>query len=461
MTDDDRPEATSEGAAPPPDTSAPRPADAGARLPRLGAVIGAVGRTVRERLDEPPPSQWTRTVIEQGVDDNETHVVQGGHEVVVTRATGDGMGVARALQVAAAWTWRILLVAAGVYAVARAVAHVPIVTIPFVVALLLTAVLGPVMRRFERSRVPHSLAAFLSLLLGIAVIGAISTFVVMQISGNAPRLGEQFTQSIDDGVRWLHEGPLHVSDDQVDAWATELNSTVSRNQGTLVSGAISTLGTLSEFVAGGLLLLLSTFFLLRDGELIWGWVLGLLPHDARARVDQVGRVGWHTLGGYMRGVTIIATLHATTIFVVLIVLKVPMAMALAVLIFLGSFVPMIGMTVTGAFCIVISLIEHGVGAAVVVAITIIVLVQLEAHLLQPLIMSRNVEVHPLGVALSVLAGTTLWGIPGALFAVPLVAFANATIRAAHLPLGAVPGLEPGHEPGLDADPARPGPATPA
>lgn len=418
-----------------------KPAEGGATRGRLGAVIGAVGRTVRERLDEPPPSQWTRTVIEQGEADHETHVVQGGHEVVVTRSSGDGLGVSRAVQIAAAWSWRLLLVLAGLYVIARAATAVPIVTIPFVIALLLTAVLAPVMRRFERVRVPHSLAAFAALLLGIVVIGSVAAFVILQISDNAPRLADQFTRSIDDGVRWLHTGPLHVTDDQIDDWAKEINSAVTKNQGTLLSGALSTLSHLSEFVAGILLLLLSTFFLLRDGDEIWHWVLGLLPAQTRPRLDQVGHVGWHTLGGYMRGVTIIAALHGTSVFVVLLVLKVPMAAALAVLIFLASFVPMIGMTVTGTFCVVVSLIEQGVGAAVVVAITIIVLIQLEAHLLQPLIMSRNVEVHPLGVALAVLAGTTLWGIPGALFAVPLVAFANATIRAAQLPLGAVPGLE--------------------
>ena len=111
-----------------------------------------------------------------------------------------------------------------------------------------------------------------------------------------------------------------------------------------------------------------------------------------------------------------------------------MALTTGVLVFVGSFIPLIGMTVTGIFCIIVSLIEHGPAAATVVAITIVVLVQLEAHLLQPLIMSRNVEVHPLGVALAVLAGTSVAGVAGALFAVPIVAFANATLRAVHLPL---------------------------
>ncbi|WP_409484007.1 AI-2E family transporter [Arsenicicoccus dermatophilus] len=397
------------------------------RTPLLRGTIGTVARTVRARLDAPPPSQWAAAADTPQPTAHVHVTVPGPHD--------DADPIPLAVRAAAAWSWRLILIAAAVWLVAHVLGAVPIVTIPFVIALLLTAVLGPVQRRLrDGARVPHSLAAFLALLLGIAVIGAIITFVAMQISANAPRMGEQFTEFLKQAGSWLHDGPLQVSDKQLDKYLAEASDAISKNQGTLVSSAITTMSTLSEIVAGGLLLLLSTFFLLRDGEEIWRWVLGLMPAGSRRRLDQVGRVGWHTLGGYMRGVTIIATLHATTIWVVLLVLHVPMAVALAVLIFVGSFIPLIGMTVTGCFCIAVSLIEHGPGAALVVAVTIVILVQLEAHLLQPLIMSRNVEVHPLGVALSVLAGTAVAGVAGALFAVPLVAFANATLRASHLPL---------------------------
>jgi predicted PurR-regulated permease PerM len=128
---------------------------------------------------------------------------------------------------------------------------------------------------------------------------------------------------------------------------------------------------------------------------------------------------------------LIALFHGVSITIVLFVLRIPLAAALGVLIFLGSFVPLIGLTVTGALCVAIALLEHGVTAAIVVAVAIIVLVQLEAHLLQPFIMSRSVAVHPLAIALSVLTGTLLAGIVGALLAVPLVAFLNSTIHALH------------------------------
>ncbi|GMA21889.1 UPF0118 membrane protein [Arsenicicoccus piscis] len=405
--------------------------------------LSAVRAAARRRLDEPAPSQWA-DAYKEGVADGTRHTAEVASALLpgappdldTAEAPSARGGVPLGVRVAAAWSWRLMLIGAAIYLVARGLAAVPIVSIPVVLALLLTAVLGPVARRLHHGvGIPHSLASFLALLLGIAVIGVIATFVVSQISDNAPRLAMQLTQFLDEASAWLRHGPLQVSDSQLQQTIDELSATVTKNQGVLVSGAMTTLSHVSETLAGTLLMLLATFFLLRDGQIIWGWVLSLLPRAYRSRLDRMGRVGWHMLGGYMRGVTIIALLHAVTVGIVLIVLHVPMALALAVLIFVASFVPMIGMTVAGTFCVIVSLIEHGPGAALVVAITIIVLIQLEAHLLQPLIMSRNVEVHPLGVAISVLAGAALWGIPGALFAVPLVAFANATVRASHLPAG--------------------------
>lgn len=409
------------------------------------AVRGAAGRvrrTIRTRLEEPAPSQWVD--VAEGSTDEE-------QQVTVTVRTpevdpGPSAAVSGPVKVAAAWSWRLLVIAAAIYLIGHALQAVPVVTIPFVVALLLTSVLAPVRGFFhDQARLPHSLASFAALLVGIATIGVVATFVAMQVQGHAPELVRQFSQFLDDASVWLRNGPLHLSDRQVQNALDEAQATLTKNQDTLVSGVVSTARGLSEVIAGGLLMLLATFFLLRDGDKIWRWVLSLLPGLHRARVDQMGRVGWHTLAGYMRGVSIIALLHAVTVFLVLVALRVPMATALSVLIFVASFIPMIGMTVAGSFCVVVSLIEHGPAAALVVALTILALIQLEAHLLQPLIMSRNVEVHPLGVAMSVLVGTTIAGIPGALFSVPLVAFANAVMRARHLPLSES-GIEGEHRP---------------
>ena len=307
---------------------------------------------------------------------------------------------------------------------------------------------------------PKSLPAALALLFGVAVLSGVGWFVVWQITTHSTQLGNQLTHVVDQTKHWLQTGPLHLKSADLDKLTKNITDTIQSHQGQLISGAIATLRTVAEALAALLLILLSTFFLLRDGELIWGFVLKMFPSRAQPRLDTAGRAGWRTLGGYMRGQTLIALFHGISIAVVLLVLRVPLAAALGVLIFLGSFIPIIGLTVTGALCVAITLLEHGVTAAIVVGVSIVVLVQLEAHLLQPLIMSRSVEVHPLAIALAVITGTTLGGIPGALIAVPLVAFLNTTVRALRrAPVG--PDAredpdEPGSEPGRSADPTRAG-----
>jgi predicted PurR-regulated permease PerM len=334
------------------------------------------------------------------------------------------------VRVAAAWVWRLLVVAAGLYVLAHIFLRVELVAFSFVLALFLTAVLHPLETRLRAVLPgPKSLSAALALLIGIAVLGGIGWFVVWQITRHSTELGNQVSDFVRKTRDWLQTGPLHLKSSDLDKLADNITSTIKKNQGALVSGAIATARTVAEGLGALLLILLSTFFLLRDGSDVWNWTLKLLPAQAQQRVDIAGRVGWRTFGGYMRGQVLIALFHGISVTIVLFVLRVPLAAALGVLIFLGSFIPLIGLTVTGALCVAVALLEHGLTAAIIVGVAIIVLIQLEAHLLQPVIMSRSVEVHPLAIALSVVTGTLLSGIVGALLAVPLVAFLNSTIRA--------------------------------
>ncbi|MFV0460044.1 MAG: AI-2E family transporter [Actinomycetales bacterium] len=379
--------------------------------------------------------------------------------VVIEEPTGaprPGHSVPAFVMEAGAWSWRLLSIGAVLFVSVSLLTRIPIVTIPFIVAMLFTAVLGPVQRWLSKTvRLPHGVAALVALLIGVAALAVIGNFLYEQVTTNLPRMAAQLGDTINRLMIWLQEGPLQVSDAQVGQLSLQAQDVINRNQEALLSGALSTLSTVSHAIGGALLVLLATFFLLRDGELIWGWALSILPRQARPRINYVGRFGWRTLGGFVRGQTIIAALHAITVFIVLVVLDVPLAPALAILVFLGSYVPILGMMFAGTLCVVVALIENGPVSALVVAITILILIQLEAHLLQPLIMARTVEVHPLGVAMAVLAGTSLGGIAGALFAVPLVAFLNAAIRAANMPL---PGsVQPGDSP-VAVDPATDGQA---
>jgi len=333
------------------------------------------------------------------------------------------------VRVAAAWSWRILAIAVGVWVLGQAFVRVELVAFSFVLALFFTAVLHPLEIRLRRLPGPASLSAGLALLIGVAALVGIGWFVTAQITDHSSQLGDQITSFVDKTRNWLRNGPFHLKTKDLDKLADNIQKAIKDHQGQLVSGAIETVRTVVEFIGALLLILLSTFFLLRDGEQVWNWVLRLFPRASHERLDLAARAGWRTLGGYMRGQVLIALFHGVSVMIILFVVRVPLAAALGVLIFLGSFVPLVGLTVTGALCVAVAGLEHGLTAAVVVAIAIIVLVQLEAHLLQPIIMSRSVEVHPLAIALAVLTGTVLAGIVGALLAVPFVAFLNTTISA--------------------------------
>jgi predicted PurR-regulated permease PerM len=343
------------------------------------------------------------------------------------RRAGDA--VTWPVQVAAAWTWRLLVIAAGLYVLGQIFFSIELVAFSFVLALFFTAVLSPLERTLRRLPGPRSLSAALALLVGLLALAGIVAFVTWQISAHSSELGDQISEFVDKTRDWLRTGPLHLKSSDLDKIASNITSAIQAHQGELISGAIQTVRAVIEVLGALLLILLSTFFLLRDGEQIWEWTLRLFPRQAQERVDLAGRAGWRTLGGYMRGQLLIALFHGLSVMIILFVLQVPLAAALGVLIFLGSFIPLVGLTVTGAFAVAVAGLEHGLTGALVVGIAIIVLIQLESHFLQPLIMSRSVEVHPLAIALAVISGTILAGIVGALLAVPFVAFLNSTVHA--------------------------------
>lgn len=343
-------------------------------------------------------------------------------------------GVTIPVRIAAAWAWRIIVIAAAGYLVVKALGLIPVVSIAFIVSLLFTAVLQPIERGLnKRVGAPKWAAVAISLLLGVAVVGVLVWFIYQQISLHYQDLLDQLAVSVKNFTQWLRDGPLHLRDDQITSLNKSAQDAFKSRQGELVGGAVATVSIVSHMAAGLFLAVLSTFFLLKEGDQIWAWVVGWFPRDVAPKIDRGGRGGWFALGGYMRGQTAIAVIHAVTMGAVLGILKVPLAIALSVVIFLGSYVPIVGITVSGVMCTAVAFIEHGVWTAAIVAGMILLLAQVEAHLAGPLIMAHQVKIHPLAVAISVLAGATLAGIAGALLAVPLVAFAHAAGKAMRHP----------------------------
>ncbi|MHA3704231.1 AI-2E family transporter [Jatrophihabitans sp. YIM 134969] len=340
--------------------------------------------------------------------------------------------VAWSLRVSAEWAVRILIVGVLLYFVLKAYQAVHLVAFSFLIGVLIAAVLRPVHEfLMHKARFPPALAALTSVLLALVVLSGVGYFVADQISSNANELGDQLSQSVEEIRDWLVSGPFHLQESDLNSLSDRITKAIQENQSEIASGLVDTVKSVAEALSGVLLVILTSFFLVKDGEKIWKWLLSMLPRAARPRVDLAGSRSWHTLGGYVRGQVTIALFHAITITIALFAFRVPLAAPLGVLVFIFSFIPVIGMIIAGSLATIITLLEHGLFTAVIIAAIVVALVQLESHVLQPLIMSRAVEVHPLAVVLAVLAGTKLDGVAGALLAVPLVAVGNTAFKALH------------------------------
>lgn len=221
---------------------------------------------------------------------------------------------------------RLLIIAAGVYVLVRICDKIGVVVIAVILTLFLTAVLHPLEKRLRAAlRGPKSLTALLALLAGIAALGVIGWFVSWQITSQSTQLADQLSAVVTHAGAWLQNGPLHVKSVDLHPLANGLTDAIRQHQGQLVSGAIATVRAVAEIIAALLLVLLTTFYLLRDGDLVWRWVLALFPRAARDRVDHAGRAGWRSFGGYMRGQLLIALVHGASIMVLLLALRVPLA----------------------------------------------------------------------------------------------------------------------------------------
>jgi putative heme transporter len=325
--------------------------------------------------------------------------------------------------------WRVGAVLLALYLLLLVLERIAVVVFAVLAALLVTALLQPAVSRLRRLGIAHSLAAIMVFVLGVSVIALAVWFVVGQMSSNASAVAGHLHNAASQIRHWLAFGPLHLNGRGLDLTISDLETAVSRNRAQIASGAVSTAGSLAKVLAGALLSVLTAFFLLRDGEAIWRWLVGLFPPDLRCRIERAGHLAWPAVVGFVRGIVVIALADAVTMTVVLSGLRVPLAVPLGVLIFLGAFIPLVGLAVTGCMAVLVALVSQGPGTALVVLIALCAAVQIEGHLLQPLVMSRAVRLHPLAIVLSVATATLLAGIGGALLAVPLVAVINAVARS--------------------------------
>ena len=325
------------------------------------------------------------------------------------------------LQTAAAWSWRLLLIAVVIYLTARLLGILYIVVVPCVAALLLTALLQPLSARLCRSGLSRLAATWVTLLVAALVLGGLIALVANRASADYPTLVAETKHTATQVESLLSGPPFHVKSSNVQKFLNDIPSYLSKHKA-LVEGTVVTGGKIaSEFFGGLVLMLFVIFFLIKDGERIWKWLLGAMRAETAQRMDRAGRAAWVVLVYYMRGTVAVAAIHAVVIGLVLWIMGVPLALPLAVLVFLAAFVPLVGLLAAGALAILVTLATKGWVAALILLGILVIEDQLEAHLLQPQVVGRVIRLHPLAVILSLAVGGVLAGIAGAVVAVPIVA----------------------------------------
>jgi len=349
------------------------------------------------------------------------------------------------VDLAAAWSWRLLIIAAAAALVGYLISFLAVVVIPVVVALLLSALVVPVVDWLERIGVRRSLASILVVVFTIASVVALLSFAGQQVANGASDLADSTVDGIQEIKDWLRDGPLHASDSQIDQYLKSIQDAISEQSGESgIINRVTEVGTaVGHVLAGFFIVLFSTYFFLSDGNRIWAWVVRLSPRAARERVDSSGRVAWISLTQFVRATVIVAATDGILIGAGAAIIGVPFSLAIGVLVFLGAFVPIIGATVAGTVAVLVALVALGPVKALIMLAIVIGVQQLEGHVLQPFLMGRWVSVHPLGVILAIAVGVLTAGVAGALVAVPLAAAANAVIE--HLAAYTEPGDDPVEE----------------
>jgi predicted PurR-regulated permease PerM len=330
------------------------------------------------------------------------------------------------LQRAAGWSWRLLLVGILIYAAFRVASVLRVVVLPCVAALLLTALLQPLTSRLRRLGLPALAATWCTILLVVVVLAGASTLAATRATADYPNLVDQVKHTGVELQSWLAGPPFHIRNANITDLSNRVLTFFKQHQSMVLGTVVSGGKIFLEILAGLVLMLFVTFFLVKDGDRIWAWLTGFLRPDSRERTRLAGTAAWQALTYYVRGTIAVAAIHAVVIGFSLWVLEVPLLVPLTILVFIAAFIPLIGILVAGTLAVLVTLATQGWIAAVVLVAIFIVENQLEGHLLQPLVVGRMVRLHPLAVILVLAVGGVVAGIPGAIVAVPTTA---ALVRA--------------------------------
>ncbi len=332
------------------------------------------------------------------------------------------------IDVAAAWSWRLLLIAGASALGIWLLRYFSEVTIPIVVALLLTALSAGAVNWLVRHRVPRLIATFIIVIAIFAVLFGLLTLVGQQLASQLDDLKASVVAGISQLQEWARSGPLGLSDAQLQTWIDQAKAAISSSDTSLLDRVTEVGLRIGHMVAGFFITLFATFFFLYEGDRIWSWIVVLFPRASRDRVNSSGHTAWGSLTAFVRATVVVALTDALGVMLAAWILGVPLTFAIGVLVFLGAFIPIIGALIAGSVAVLVALVAQGPWVALFMLIAVVIVQQTESHVLQPFLMGKLVRLHPLAIIIVIAAGVVVAGIVGALIAVPLAACLNGVVR---------------------------------
>ncbi|PPF99250.1 AI-2E family transporter, partial [Rathayibacter sp. AY2B1] len=294
-----------------------------------------------------------------------------------------------------------------------------LVLIPVMIALILAAAIHPVLAWMRRKGVPSILATWLALIGLLAILGAVGWLITVAVRNQWDELVSSASDGITSLQDYVQHLPFQITDEQIEsARQSVVDFLTSSSFG---NGALAGVSAAANFITGLVLMIVVLFFFMKDGPKIWEFLLRPFTGSGYARAKRVGHKTVDVLGGYVRGTATVAAVDAIGIGVALAIIQVPLAIPLAVIVFLTAFIPIVGATAAGILAALVALVANGPVAALIVILVVIGVNQLEGNFLQPVVMARSLKLHPLIVLIALTVGTVLAGIVGAVLAVPIAA----------------------------------------
>lgn len=319
------------------------------------------------------------------------------------------------------WGLRIVVIAAAIYIVGWGIGHVWMVLYPVSIALILSTVLAPPVSWLRRKGWPSALATSLVVIGFLAVLVGIIAVLTPQVAGQFTEIASRASGGLQKVRDWLTGEPLNLSDGQITQAISAMQDKLQESASAISSGVFSTISTAGSIIINLVLILMLTFFFVKDGHKFLPWVRAIGGQRSGEHLTEVISRVWNTLGGFIRTQTVVALIDAVIIGAGLAILGSPLAVPLAVITFFGAYIPIVGAFVSGALAVLVTLVTNDYRDALIALVIVVAVQQLEGNVLSPMLQGKNMNLHPAVVLLSVTAGGTMFGITGAFLAVPVVA----------------------------------------